>query len=61
MYKFDGYYIELNQMSTSIERSTYSALDWLGDIGGLVDSLLLIGSIVITPIATLAVREKLLS
>ena len=61
MYKFDGYYIELNQMSTSIERSTYNALDWLGDIGGLVDSLLLIGSIVITPIATLAVREQLLS
>ena len=35
-----------------IERSTYSILEWLGDVGGLFDMLCLIGGFLIGPLAT---------
>lgn len=34
-----------------IERKTYSLLEWIGDVGGLFDGLIYLGSIFITPIA----------
>ena len=30
------------------ERSIYSALDWLGDVGGLLDGMRILGSVLIT-------------
>ena len=33
-----------------IERKTYSLLEWLGDVGGLYDGLMLIFNILIGPI-----------
>ena len=35
----------------TIERSSYSALDWLGDVGGLYDGLKLIAEYLIGPVA----------
>ena len=32
-----------------IERQTYSALEWLGDIGGLFDMLKLLGYMLVIP------------
>ena len=61
LFKYDGFYFELNQMSKNIERSTYSALDLLGDVGGLFDGLRIITSFLIVPISSLAVRDLLLS
>ena len=44
-----------------INRQTYSLLDWLGDLGGLLDALYLIGYVLISPLATFAINSKLLS
>ena len=44
---------------TTIERQTYSILDWLGDVGGLLDGLKIIGSLLIAPIASFTMRVEL--
>ena len=61
MYKFNSIMFELKQQMTTYERSTYSFLEWLGDVGGLVDGLRLIVQFIVGPIATLAVKKELLS
>ena len=43
------------------ERQTYSILEWLGDVGGLFDGLMLIGKFFILPIGGLALKLKLLT
>ena len=40
------------------QRSIYNALDWLGDIGGLLDALTVIGSFLMT-IYTLIIGDPL--
>lgn len=42
-------------------RQTYSFLDWLGDMGGLLDALYLIGMIIMAPISSFALKTELLS
>ena len=42
-YKFVGYNIALDYSLNTIDRSTYSILDYLGDIGGFNNMLKLIG------------------
>ena len=44
-----------------INRSAYSLLDWLGDVGGLFDALRLIASMLAGPFAALALKAELLS
>lgn len=44
-----------------IYRSTYSVLDWIGDIGGLFDGLYAIGRYFVAPAAHFTVQAKLLS
>ena len=39
---------------TVIERSTYSFLEWLGDIGGLSDAVFIVGKVLMAPIAVIA-------
>ena len=41
------------------ERQTYSILDLLGDVGGLNDSLRLIGASLVSPFASFALNSKL--
>lgn len=48
-YKFTGIEIGVNPDLKQINRQTYSALDFLGDCGGLFDALLVIGQALITP------------
>ena len=43
------------------ERTTYSCLDWLGDVGGLFDGLLLVTQWMVQPIVTFVMQAKLLS
>ena len=46
---------------TTYERSTYSLLEWLGDVGGLFDGLGLIAHLVIGPVATFVLKAEILS
>ena len=38
-YKFIGLDFNLSKDLIDVNRQTYSALDWLGDTGGLIDGL----------------------
>ena len=53
-------YFELSNQKLLIERETYSALEWLGDVGGLFDGLRLTAHIFIGPIATYSIKSHLL-
>ena len=44
-----------------IERQTYSLLEWLGDVGGLFDALVIIGEFLVGPISAFALKATLLS
>ena len=61
MYKFNSVYLELSQDKTVYERSTYSFLEWLGDVGGLADALRIIGLILVRPFAYFVLKMELLS
>ena len=57
-YKFSSWWIEQGPSVTEIERTTYSTLDWIGDVGGLFDGLLIIGRFALGPLASFALRAK---
>ena len=42
-------------------RQTYSLLDWLGDLGGLMDVLLHMGRIMVFPISSFTLKQLLMS
>ena len=44
-----------------IERKTYDVLEWLGDVGGLLDMLIYIGAVLVSPIAAFTLKAELLS
>ena len=46
---------------TTVERQTYSLLDWIGDCGGLYDGLKLLVGKIIAPIAAIALKAELLT
>ena len=54
-------YFEYGKSQTTIERKTYSILELLGDVGGLLDGLKLIGGFLVTPIVTFALKVKLMA
>ena len=60
IYKIGTFWFSLHPSMTTIERQTYSILDWLGDVGGLFDGLKIIGSFIIAPIASFAMKTELL-
>ena len=43
------------------ERETYSLLDWLGDIGGLLEALMIISGVFVGPVVAFTLKEELLS
>ena len=51
----------LHEQKRIYERSTYSFLDWLGDVGGLFDGLILITRWIIQPFVSFSLSSKLLS
>ena len=61
MYKLNSVYLSYNPEVTTVERQTYSLLDWIGDIGGLFDGLTLLVGKFIAPIAAIALRAELLT
>ena len=60
VFTFGSIWIEQGQSKTTIERTTYSLLEWLGDIGGLADSLVFIGRVLIGPIAAFMMKANIL-
>ena len=60
-FKYDSFYFQLSKEVQVIKRSTYSVLDWLGDVGGLYDGLKIIASFLIAPISSLAAKDLLLT
>jgi hypothetical protein len=44
-----------------INRETYSLLDWLGDLGGLMDALYVFSSILVAPISAFKMQAILMS
>ena len=61
MYKFNSFWLELSFSLTTVERQTYSILEWLGDVGGLFEGLNGIGFFLVAPIATYAMRMEILT
>ena len=51
----------LHEQKRIYERSTYSFLDWLGDVGGLFDGLILITRWIIQPFVSFSLSSKLLT
>ena len=60
LFKFDSFYFELSSSMFQYERQTYSALEFVGDIGGLYDGLNQLSRMLLAPIATIALKQKLL-
>ena len=60
-FKFQSITINMGQKETRIERSTYSLLEWIGDIGGLFDGLRYLANFFVAPIAVFLRRSMLLS
>ena len=61
MFKMSSFWIEHGPDLHGIERQTYSLLDWIGDVGGLLDGLKIVGSFLVAPIAAFSLRSELLS
>ena len=61
--KFKYVSIEFNMSYDVLKwnRQTYSLLDWLGDLGGLLDILLHIGRILVLPISSFTLKQTLMS
>ena len=60
-YKFSSMGLYVDQRVLTTNRSTYNILECLGDIGGLMDALVLICKIVMLPITTLNLKSFLLT
>lgn len=60
-YKFTSVEINFSPDMITINRDTYSLLDWLGDLGGLLDALYIMAAAFIYPIARFSLNAKLLS
>ena len=60
-YKFTSLEINFSQDQLLIDRSTYSFLDWLGDVGGLLGALMSIGAFITKPISTFTLDAMLLT
>ena len=55
-YKFIGLDFTFSKDLIEINRQTYSLLDWMGDIGGLIDGLFLLADLFMAPLSKLALQ-----
>ena len=60
-FKYVSVVIGLGRNLHQINRQTYSVLDWLGDLGGLIDALYYIGYYLMSPFSLFALQTKLAS
>ena len=60
-YKFTSLSLYVSPDMQVTERRAYSLLEWLGDVGGLLEALRNIGTFLITPITAYLMRVALLT
>ncbi len=60
-YKFTSLSLYVSADMEVTERDTYSLLEWLGDVGGLIDAMRYLGYIMITPITAFNMKIDLLT
>ena len=60
-FKIHGMNLKLSSQVNIIERKTYNLLELLGDVGGLYDALMIIGSALVAPVSAFKLRTELLS
>ena len=60
-YKYVSMELNFSQNLHIINRDTYSLLDWLGDIGGLLDALKYLVQIIIMPYVSYTYKSQLLT
>ena len=61
LYKFTSIEINFTLDQKVWTRSTYSVLDWFGDLGGLFDALVHLAGIFISPLSVFALKSSLLT
>ena len=61
LYKYSSLNLYMSQDTKIFNRETYGFLDFLGDLGGLNDSLTVILSRIVNPIAGFALHASLLT
>ena len=59
-YKFASVEIHQENSISKINRQTYSLLEWLGDIGGLLDAMLFIAQLALWPVYNFNVTNHLM-
>ena len=52
-------FVSINPDVPKIRRKTDSLLDWLGDWGGLLDSLYFLAEILVSPLSAYMMRSRL--
>ena len=60
-HKFTSIWLEQGLKQFITERSTYSMLEWVGDVGGLYDGLIVSAQTLLSPLALYALKEMLAS
>mmetsp|Transcript_12545 Transcript_12545/g.16084 ORF Transcript_12545/g.16084 Transcript_12545/m.16084 type:complete len:135 (+) Transcript_12545:869-1273(+) len=60
-YKYVSIEFNMKLDKLNWQRATYSLLDWLGDLGGLLDILLHIGQVLIEPVAMFTLQASLMT
>ena len=60
-YKFASVELMHSADLLIVSRQTYSILDWLGDLGGLLDALYLIANLFMGPLSAWALKATLMS
>lgn len=60
LYKLASIWLEQGLSERIVERSTYSFLDWVGNVGGLFNGLRISFSLLLTPITAYSLRSVLL-
>ena len=60
-FKIASCWFGVDASLTTIERQTYSLLEWVGDVGGLFDGLKIVGTILVAPFAAFAVQTEVLT
>ena len=59
-FRFNSFFLEIDQEMTVIERQTYSALELVGDVGGLVDGLYYLMALFVAPVSTMVRRTQII-
>ena len=58
-YKFGSWELNMHKDRINWNRQTYSLLDWLGDLGGLIDALVYLSKAIVASLSGHSLRVNL--